>query len=61
MDIYRIAYIGHREINGYYRLEDKIERIARDMLCEKEYVEFYVGRRQEKQIRTRQLPRETDG
>jgi len=61
MDIYRIAFIGHREINGYYQLEDKIGQIARDMLCEKEYVEFYVGRRQEKQMPRRQLPRETDG
>ena len=44
MDIYRIAFIGHREIYGHYRLEDQIEQIARDKLCEKEYVEFYVGR-----------------
>ena len=44
MDIYRIAFIGHREIYGHYRLEDRIEQIARDKLYEKEYVEFYVGR-----------------
>ena len=44
MDIYRIAFIGHREIYGHYRLEDQIEKIVRDKLCEKEYVEFYVGR-----------------
>ena len=44
VDIYRIAFIGHREIYGHCRLEDQIEQIARDKLCEKEYVEFYVGR-----------------
>ena len=44
MDIYRIAFIGHREIYGHYRLQDQIEQIARDKLYEKEYVEFYVGR-----------------
>ena len=44
MDIYRIAFIGHRETYGHYRLEDQIEQIARDKLYEKEYVEFYVGR-----------------
>lgn len=44
VDIYRIAFIGHREIYGHYRLEDEIERIVRDKLYEKEYVEFYVGR-----------------
>ena len=44
LEIYRIAFIGHREIYGHYRLEDQIEQIARDKLYEKEYVEFYVGR-----------------
>ena len=44
VDIYRIAFIGHRETYGHYRLEDQIEQIARDKLYEKEYVEFYVGR-----------------
>ena len=44
MEIYRIAFIGHREIYGHYLLEDQIEQIARDKLYEKEYVEFFVGR-----------------
>ena len=44
MEIYRIAFIGHREIYGHYRLEENIEQIAREKLHEKEYVEFYVGR-----------------
>ncbi len=44
VEIYRIAFIGHREIYGHYRLEDEIEQIVRDKLYEKEYVEFYVGR-----------------
>ena len=44
VEIYRIAFIGHREIYGHYLLEDQIEQIARDKLYEKEYVEFYVGR-----------------
>ena len=44
MDIYRIAFIGHREIYGQYRLEDRIEQIIREKLRENEYVELYVGR-----------------
>ena len=43
MDVYRIAFIGHRQIIGHYRLEDEIEKIAKDKLRKKEYVEFYVG------------------
>ena len=44
MDIYRIAFIGHREIYGHYDLNNKLEQIARDMIHEKDYVEFLVGR-----------------
>ena len=44
MDIYRIAFIGHREIYGQYRLEYDIEQIIREKLHTKEYVELYVGR-----------------
>ena len=44
MEIYRISFIGHRTIDGQYDLEDRIEKIVRDKLCRKEYVEFYVGR-----------------
>ena len=44
MEVYRIALIGHREIYGQYRLEDRIEDIIRKKLHSKEYVEFYVGR-----------------
>lgn len=44
MDIYRVAFIGHRVIPHQYGLENKIEIIVRDMLREKEYVEFIMGR-----------------
>ena len=44
VDIYRVAFIGHRVIPHQYGLENKIEIIVRDMLREKEYVEFLVGR-----------------
>lgn len=44
MDIYRISFIGHREIYGHYNLEERIEQIAREHISKKEYVEFYVGR-----------------
>ena len=44
MDIFRIAFIGHRYIEGQYHLEDRIEDIIREKLHTKEYVELYVGR-----------------
>ncbi len=44
MEIYRTAFIGHREIHRHYDLEERLVKIATDMLYTKEYVEFYVGR-----------------
>ena len=44
MEIYRIAFIGHREIHGQYHLEDRIEEIIREKLRSKDCVELYVGR-----------------
>ena len=44
MDIYRITFIGHREIHGQACLEEKIELLVKEKLEGKEYVEFYVGR-----------------
>lgn len=43
MEIYRVAFIGHRQIVDQIDIENKIERLVRDLLREKEYVEFYVG------------------
>ena len=44
VNIYRIAFIGHREIHGQHSLENRIEEIIREKLRRKEYVELYVGR-----------------
>ncbi len=44
MEIYRVSFIGHRELHRIKYIEDKLERLIRDLLCKKEYVEFYVGR-----------------
>jgi len=44
VDIYRVAFIGHREINDIRFIEDKIEELAIDLLCRYEYVEFNLGR-----------------
>lgn len=44
MNIYRVAFIGHRYIEGNYDLEERIENIIREKLHSKEFVEIYVGR-----------------
>ena len=44
MEIYRVSFIGHRELYRIQYVEDRLEKIVRDLLLKKEYVEFYVGR-----------------
>ena len=44
MDIYQIAFIGHRRICSHFDLEAKIEQIVRNYIKEKDFVECYVGR-----------------
>ena len=46
MEIYRVAFLGHRYLSASdaMAIEKQIERMARDLLLQKEYVEFYVGR-----------------
>ena len=43
-EIYRIAFVGHREIYDVRRLEEEIEKIAKDAIFMHEFVEFYLGR-----------------
>ena len=40
MNIYRVAFIGHRKINDQYRLEAPLDGIIKEMIHSKEQVEF---------------------
>lgn len=44
MEIYRVAFIGHREIENYREVEDTIMAKLSDLLRGKEFVEFQIGR-----------------
>ncbi len=44
MEIYRVAFIGHREIENYREVEDAIMEKLSELLREKEFVEFQIGR-----------------
>ncbi len=43
-DIYRVSFIGHREVEHFREVEEQLERIVVGLIKTKEYVEFYVGR-----------------
>ena len=44
MEIYRVSFIGHREIRRVREIEERLREIVRDLILTKEYVEFYMGR-----------------
>ena len=44
MRIYTVSFFGHRTLKHALTVEQEILRIVRDLLREKEYVEFLVGR-----------------
>lgn len=44
MEIYRVSFIGHREMEDYRFVEERVKEIVRDLIQTKEYVEFYIGR-----------------
>lgn len=44
MQIYTVSFFGHRDFSKHFEYEEKIKQIITNLLREKEYVEFLVGR-----------------
>lgn len=44
MDIYTVAFFGHRLLPDMFALEDKLTAILRELINSKDYVEFLVGK-----------------
>ena len=44
MDTYTVAFFGHRELSDAIVIEERLKPILRDLICNKEYVEFLIGR-----------------
>lgn len=42
--LYTVSFFGHRIIEDFNRVEKKAETLIRDLILQKEYVEFLVGR-----------------
>lgn len=43
MEIYRVAFIGHRVVDDFFFVEEQVYSIVSELIKTKEYVEFYVG------------------
>lgn len=44
MDIFTVSFFGHREVSQFSLVENRLDEIIRQLLREKDYVEFLVGR-----------------
>lgn len=44
LDIFTVAFFGHREIDNPFKIEERFEEEIYRLLGEKEYVDFLVGR-----------------
>ena len=44
MDIYTVSFFGHREVERAAEIESKLNKLLYDLITQKEYVEFLIGR-----------------
>ena len=44
MEIYNVAFFGHRYIDNMFLVEERLEKHFRRLMQEKQYVDFLVGR-----------------
>ena len=44
MNIFTVSFFGHRQLDNFYEAENELERIITELISQKEYVEFLVGR-----------------
>ena len=44
MTVYTVSFFGHRRVYDPIRIERQLERIVRELLLTKQYVEFLVGK-----------------
>jgi len=44
LNVYTVAFFGHRFIEHFFDAEDKVAMVVNDLIRNKEYVEFLVGR-----------------
>lgn len=44
MDIYTVSFFGHREIERVSEIESRLDKLLYDLITQKRYVEFLIGR-----------------
>ena len=44
MNIYTVSFFGHRYIERGIEIENRLEKLLHDLIMQKEYVDFLIGR-----------------
>ena len=44
MDVYTVSFFGHREVERASEIEGRLDLLLHDLITQKEYVEFLIGR-----------------
>lgn len=44
MEVFTLAFFGHRCIDNPFEVEENLEKVICDLVAKKEYIEFLVGR-----------------
>ncbi len=44
MEIYIVCFFGHREVERAAEIESKLDQLLHDLITQKQYVEFLIGR-----------------
>lgn len=44
MKVYTVSFLGHRCLNNFIGTEHHLEKLIRELLIQREYVEFLIGR-----------------
>jgi len=44
MEIYTVCFFGHREVERAAEIESKLDQLLHDIITQKQYVEFLIGR-----------------
>ncbi len=44
MDIYTVSFFGHREVEMVAEIESKLDQLLHDLITQKQYVEYLIGR-----------------
>jgi len=44
MEIYTVCFFGHREVERAAEIESKLDQLLHDLITQKQYVEFLIGR-----------------